>query len=310
MKFITLCCALVLPLSGMASGQSSTNPGSEARPGGPPLHRGGAQTWVFDVETSGQDVNWTSPTSVDPSAVLFNTSYLLTLVEVDVLWNGLTFSNIDVTDQVPPELRAGTSPVPGPAPITVLDQTVVFPSPPEPPAVSAQLSFGLDATGFGFVDATNVVLGQFDIDLGIFGIQTVDILSVRIVGNLTIHPTWFDLGQALAGTTGDPVLAGLGTLNVGEPVTLSLSNALPGSFANLFAGISLLNAPYKGGILVPAPIILVLGLPVNGAGTLTLTDNFPAGAPSGLSLYMQFWIVDAGGPRGLSASNAIQGDVP
>jgi hypothetical protein len=40
------------------------------------------------------------------------------------------------------------------------------------------------------------------------------------------------------------------------------------------------------------------------AGTL------PAGAPSGVTIHAQFWIVDAGGPKGFAASNAVVGTTP
>lgn len=66
------------------------------------------ETWTFDISTSGQDVSWLSPTSIDPSASVFTSSYEVTLVEVDVKWSGITFNNLDVTNQVPPEqLAAG-----------------------------------------------------------------------------------------------------------------------------------------------------------------------------------------------------------
>ncbi len=81
----------------------------------------------------------------------------------------------------------GSGGVPGPAPITIFDESITFPDPPDPPAVSAQVTIGLDAAGFGTLAATDVVLGTFVIDLGRpFGEQEVDITSLRIAGTITI----------------------------------------------------------------------------------------------------------------------------
>ncbi|MHC4428874.1 MAG: hypothetical protein ACYS0D_09790, partial [Planctomycetota bacterium] len=63
-----------------------------------------SETWPFDITTTGESVFWVSPTSIDPQAVLYTADYELTLVEVDVTWLGIPFNNIDVTDQMPPDL--------------------------------------------------------------------------------------------------------------------------------------------------------------------------------------------------------------
>ena len=83
-----------------------------------------------------------------------------------------------------------------------------------------------------------MVLGMLQVDLGAFGVQLVDVTSVRVVGSITAASTWFDLGNALAGISGPPALAGFGSLATGDPITLSLSNARPGAPAFLFLGFS------------------------------------------------------------------------
>ncbi|HZL98951.1 MAG TPA: hypothetical protein VFD43_01750 [Planctomycetota bacterium] len=270
-----------------------------------------AQTWGFDQTTSGQDLSWTSPTAVDPAAAVYASSYVLTRVEVDVQWSFITLNDLDVTGQVPPEQLAGSSTLAGPAPVALLDLPVVAPSPPEPPAVSALLSMGLDASGHGYMTATNVDLGTMQVDLGFpFGVQTVTILSVRIVGQLTMHAAWFDLGAALAGTHGAPALSGDGMLQPGSAVTLALSNALENSSFTLVLGVSALNAPFKGGTLVPFPTLLIFGLPTGPAGALALAGTWPPGLPSNIGLYFQEWIADPAGPSGLSATNAVKALTP
>ena len=117
---------------------------------------------------------------------------------------------------------------------------------------------------------------------------------------------WLDLGFALAGTGGSPALAGTGTLQPNTAVTFALSNALPNAPAYIIVGFSQLGAPFKGGTLVPA-VNFYLSFPVGATGSLTLPALWPAGVPVGFPLFFQFWIKDAGGPSGFSASNALEG---
>ena len=270
-----------------------------------------SQTWSFDQTTTGQDLSWSSPTAVAPNAAVYASSFAITKVEVDVKWSFITLNDLDVTGQVPPESLAGSDTLAGPAPVELVGQPVVVPPPPEAPALAAVLSLGLDATGHGYMTASDVQLGTMQVDLGFpIGVQTVTILSVRIVGQLTMHAAWFDLGAALAGAHGPPLLAPDGMLQPGSPVTLALSNALENSSFTLIVGVSALQAPFKGGTLVPFPSVLVFGLPTGPAGALTLQGTWPSGLPSGFSLYFQEWVVDASGPSGLAATNAVRAVTP
>jgi hypothetical protein len=64
-----------------------------------------------------------------------------------------------------------------------------------------------------------------------------------------------------------------------------------------------INAPFKGGVLVPQPTLLVV-LPT-AFGGLTLSQSMPPGLPSGTSIVLQLWAPDAGGPAGACATNAL-----
>ncbi len=166
-------------------------------------------TWSFDVETTGEDVFWTSPTSVTPDAAVYEGFFELTLVEVDVSWQGFPFTGIDVTDEVPEEESSFGDSVDGPAPLVLADGAFVFPEPPEPPTIAANLRVELDADGFGLLDVTNVTLGTATIDLGGFiGTQTVTITRVRIAGDLTVTPI------GTVDPEPDPDLNGDGVVNV------------------------------------------------------------------------------------------------
>jgi hypothetical protein len=189
----------------------------------------------------------------------------------------------------------------------------------------------LDADAFvgeavveAFVGAT--LLGTFNThDTGfknvsaMFGVVPITSFTVRAdvdgcrIDTISYRTNWNVLGSAPAGTTGLPALAGQGTLFAGDPVTLALGNALAGSTTCLVIGFAPINAPFKGGTPVPAssaPPGLFLTLPVDGAGRLLLSSAWPAGLPSGTALWFQHWILDAGGPVGFAASNAVRGVTP
>jgi hypothetical protein len=138
--------------------------------------------------------------------------------------------------------------------------------------------------------------------------EPVEMASATWTG---VGPTdpWADLGFGLAGSSGVPHLEGSGTLVGGTPVSFTLTHAKPASSTTLVIGLSAIDAPFKGGTLVPKPDALLLGLPT-GTGTLTLSGTWPTGLPSGLALSFQHWIVDAAGPKGLAASNGLQGTTP
>jgi hypothetical protein len=122
--------------------------------------------------------------------------------------------------------------------------------------------------------------------------------------------SWQDLGNALAGSSGIPALVGSGTLIGGDPVSLSLTGGLPITSAYLVIGLTDLSAPFKGGVLVPNPDIVVSGIPLDTAGDVVISDTWPTGVSTGFVSYFQFWIPDPGGPSGFAASNAVSGTTP
>jgi hypothetical protein len=131
------------------------------------------------------------------------------------------------------------------------------------------------------------------------------------VARMLLGPSpWGYLGGAIAGSSGTPSLAGSGDLVGGQSVTLTLTAAKALTPVTLIIGLSTLNAPFKGGMLVPNPILLIFGLPTNAHGTLMLSSTWPSGLPSGFTFYTQYWIPDSAGPAGLAASNGLSGKTP
>ncbi|MFT7464746.1 MAG: hypothetical protein ACI9EF_003105 [Pseudohongiellaceae bacterium] len=121
---------------------------------------------------------------------------------------------------------------------------------------------------------------------------------------------WTDLGNGLAGSTGVPVLTGSGPLTAGSFNPIELSNTLPLTSTFFIAGFSALNAPLKGGILVPTPDILIAGIPTDATGGWSLSSAWPPGVPTGFLTYWQTWIPDAAGVVGFAATNGLSSQTP
>ncbi len=123
---------------------------------------------------------------------------------------------------------------------------------------------------------------------------------------------WSDIGFGTAGITGIPALNGTGTLVGGCPLTIDLTNAKPASTAGLFVSIASVPVPFKGGTLAAFPTLTgePIILPTLG-GTLSIPSTMPLGVNGlGVSLYFQYVIADAAGPKGFSLSNTLKGLVP
>jgi len=119
---------------------------------------------------------------------------------------------------------------------------------------------------------------------------------------------WLPFGGAVAGS-GAPCLFGTGSPAVGAPASVTLVGALPGGPGWLVLGIARINAPFKGGVLVPAPQLLLPKL-ADAAGGASLGWTWPPGLPPGLVLTLQHWMMDAGAPLGWAGSQALAVEVP
>lgn len=157
----------------------------------------------------------------------------------------------------------------------------------------------------GDVDAD----GRADLVAGVFVAQGA---AVATALNVTYAPSspLKDLGSALAGSQGFPIQVVNGTFTAGQPIAFELWGAPPSGAVFDVVGLSLLAAPFKGGVMLPHPDQIIGPLLADGAGTLSMPGVWPAGVPSGQVAWLQFWIVDAGGPAGLAASSGVQLTVP
>ena len=119
-----------------------------------------------------------------------------------------------------------------------------------------------------------------------------------------------DLGHGLAGTgAAAPRLAGYSAPCNQPQFFQVLTGARPGATAHLVLGLGQALLPFKGGVLVPDPQLLVTPLVVDYLGNVSLGSLLPTGlAP--FSLVSQFWVQDPAGPQGYVASNGMLAQVP
>jgi hypothetical protein len=113
-----------------------------------------------------------------------------------------------------------------------------------------------------------------------------------------------DLGHQLVGAQW-PILIASGSFQGGQPFALDLSGAPPSGTAYLILGFTQLLAPFKGGVMVPLPALILGPWPVSSEGELALAGTWP-GAPPGLELDLQFWLPDPIGTAGFAASSGVR----
>ena len=141
--------------------------------------------------------------------------------------------------------------------------------------------------------------------------QVEHALTLNVLLNHT-YPAgspFLDLGGALGGSNGYPIQLASGTLIAGQPFSFRLFNGPPNGAAFHIVGLAALNAPFKGGTLIPFPHLVNGPLPLNASGNITLAANWPAGG-SGLTLWVQFWMPNGGGPAGFVASSGVRAQIP
>ncbi|HEX7009534.1 MAG TPA: PEP-CTERM sorting domain-containing protein [Phycisphaeraceae bacterium] len=128
--------------------------------------------WSFLVETTGQDVTWTSPTNLDLGFPSHDYNYEITQLELRVDrgilgedWESF-LSFLDSGDRV----GGGSF---GPLPAILANEVL------SEGELSANVTIGVDDTGQGFAKITNVQLGEA------FG-GLFDITGIRIGGDVNI----------------------------------------------------------------------------------------------------------------------------
>ncbi|HEX5010548.1 MAG TPA: hypothetical protein VFY71_09110 [Planctomycetota bacterium] len=121
---------------------------------------------------------------------------------------------------------------------------------------------------------------------------------------------WVTLGLGTPGTGGTPQFVVEGEPVISSPVSFMLADAQPGAPAILIIGASKLMAPFKGGTLVPNPDLLAPLVHVGGDGSISLAGTWVPGPLSGMQLFFQWWVADAGADHGWASTPGVQLTVP
>ncbi|HZM00999.1 MAG TPA: hypothetical protein VFD43_12195 [Planctomycetota bacterium] len=172
-----------------------------------------------------------------------------------------------------------------------------------PPAGTGARNFG-DAVGLAgdvaFVGETGFFqfLGPAD---SIYG-------QVRVYA-MSDQP-WSFVDAALAATPGSsPCLVGSGALEPDSVAALAIEHGPPLAPAAIVLGGAAAGIPFKGGLLVPLPQLMIW-ITVSATGDAFVSGRWPAHVPSGFELWAQVWMLDDGGPQGFSATNAVHAIAP
>ena len=154
------------------------------------LQQSVATTWNFDLASTGDDIFWTSDTSIPANSSSYDYEYHITTVEVKVEYLGIELGPFDVTGQIDPATLNVVGSEAGPLPIVIRDGFIDGdPDGDGVPDIYVDLYVALDSNGYGKADFTNLLLDSFDYDLGWpLGVQTVDLTYVRLIGSMTARP--------------------------------------------------------------------------------------------------------------------------
>ncbi|MCB9898891.1 MAG: hypothetical protein H6825_12880 [Planctomycetes bacterium] len=175
---------------------------------------------------------------------------------------------------------------------------------------------GLGASGNGGdVSAQSIMPIEFDngaelLVSGSFLATTPGDSHLARLTSCEVPSAWTDLGSALAGVSGDPLLVGLGTLASGSSNALDLSHTAPSATAALFIALASTPLPFKGGTLLPSPFLPPTYASTLPDGTLPLPFVMTPGVPAGTEIWVQWAIQDTAAIYGVSLSNAIMGVTP
>jgi len=157
-------------------------------------------------------------------------------------------------------------------------------------------------------ETSNVTIADFDGD-GVDDVAASVTDSNHVAMLYSTAGPWTVLTKGLAGTHGIPRLLGTGSLETFAPYEFTLRDARETAPALIFVGVNQLNVPFKGGTMVPDPILPALLFETDPTGTLALGGAWPPGA-SGGSLVLQFWVIDPAGPLFYAGSNGLSASIP
>ena len=122
----------------------------------------------------------------------------------------------------------------------------------------------------------------------------------------TSPSAWFDLGRSTVGSSGAPVLTGVGSLAPNTPFALNITNAAPNTGAAFIFSILQGSTTIFGVDLVPdLNFSVIIGIPTNASGQSTVALTLPPGL-TGARFYWQSMVFDPSVANGWSGTNALE----
>lgn len=194
--------------------------------------------------------------------------------------------------------------LPGALTATILGTTYTIASNPPAQTDGGERFWGLRSVAAPF---TSVVLRKSTQGDGI-GLDEIRFSDLGLPDHC--DSVWTDLGGGVGGPNGLPQLSGVGCLVPGETTSIVLAQGIVAGTSWMVIGASELGAPFKGGVLWPNPDVLLAGLPLDGAGALTIGFPWPAGLPSGVSITWQHWMPYGTVAVQWAASNGLRSTTP
>ncbi|RKY21302.1 MAG: hypothetical protein DRQ55_04785 [Planctomycetota bacterium] len=131
-------------------------------------------------------------------------------------------------------------------------------------------------------------------------------LYLGLVGSYPGVNGWPSVGSVLPGSSGYPGLLVAGPLSTASVNLVDVSGALPGALVWLVIGAPRIDAPFKGGVMIPEPLSM-MPLMTDGLGHAHLPWLQLVPVPAGVDVFVQAWFVDPGVAQGWAATAGAQG---
>jgi hypothetical protein len=117
---------------------------------------------------------------------------------------------------------------------------------------------------------------------------------------------FIDVGNNLTGFFAPSLLAD-GSLAANGTFTVTFAGMPVNDLGFMFFDLTSLFVPFKGGVMVPGTAFLIsFPTPVFAFDTVEFSSIMPPGVPPNTDIFVQGWFLDAGGPKGASASQGWQ----
>ncbi|MCB9879398.1 MAG: hypothetical protein H6835_17525 [Planctomycetes bacterium] len=126
----------------------------------------------------------------------------------------------------------------------------------------------------------------------------------RSLAEWRTQPDWRDRLRGLAGANGEPRLSGRGAAQSGATLQWTIAGPV-GTLGVLAFGFTRVDAPALGGTLVPSPDA-TFAFVTDALGSAPFALQLPTPTSPGIDVFAQAWLLDASGPQGLTATNALQ----